>query len=149
MSRTGDDLVRYHGKMMIVDREELHVYGFNYTAVDLKSRSFGLVTRDRKMVKEALRLFEADARPPGVRADGRTASSSAPRTRASSSPRSSSARRSRWRSTTRRSPTRRCCGCCNQKAKAGVDVRVIGKVGKRGGSLRVQKLPGGASTSAR
>ena len=30
----------------------------------------------------------------------------------------------------------------NQRVKAGVDVRVIGKVGKRGGDLRVQKLPG-------
>jgi hypothetical protein len=46
---------------MIVDRDELHVYGFNYTARDLKSRSFGVITRDRRTVLEALRLFEADA----------------------------------------------------------------------------------------
>ena len=31
VARTGDAFVRYHGKMMIVDRQELHVYGFNYT----------------------------------------------------------------------------------------------------------------------
>ena len=61
VSRTGDDLVRYHGKVLVVDREELHVYWFNYTALDLKSRSFGLVTRDRRMVQEALRLIEADS----------------------------------------------------------------------------------------
>ena len=35
VSRTAGDLVRYHGKLMIIDREELHVYGFNYTARDL------------------------------------------------------------------------------------------------------------------
>jgi phosphatidylserine/phosphatidylglycerophosphate/cardiolipin synthase-like enzyme len=29
-----------------------------------------------------------------------------------------------------------------QRAKAGVDVRVIGKVSKRGGGLKVQKFPG-------
>jgi phosphatidylserine/phosphatidylglycerophosphate/cardiolipin synthase-like enzyme len=29
-----------------------------------------------------------------------------------------------------------------QRAKAGVDVRIIGKAGKRGGDLRVQKMPG-------
>jgi phosphatidylserine/phosphatidylglycerophosphate/cardiolipin synthase-like enzyme len=29
-----------------------------------------------------------------------------------------------------------------QRQKAGVDIRIIGKVGKRGGDLRVQKLPG-------
>src|SRR4026207_79531 len=61
VSRTGDDLVRYHGKMMIVDKEEVHIYGFNYTTADLQSRSFGLVTREPKIVKEAVRLFDADA----------------------------------------------------------------------------------------
>ena len=54
VTRSGDDFVRYHGKVLIVDREELHVYGFNYTALDLQSRSFGVITRDRKMVQEAL-----------------------------------------------------------------------------------------------
>lgn len=61
VTRTGDELVRYHGKVMIVDREELHVYGFNYTATDMKSRSFGVVTRSRPVVQDALRLFEADS----------------------------------------------------------------------------------------
>src|SRR5689334_732096 len=44
VSRTADDLVRYHGKMMIVDGKSLHVYGFNFTALDInKSRSFGVI----------------------------------------------------------------------------------------------------------
>ena len=61
VARTADDLARYHGKMMVVDNAELHVYGFNYTKLDIdKSRSFGIVTRDKKMVAEAHRLFEAD-----------------------------------------------------------------------------------------
>src|SRR3954465_11063174 len=60
VARTGDAFVRYHGKMMIIDREELHVYGFNYTTLDLTSRSFGIVTKDRKAVNEALKVFEAD-----------------------------------------------------------------------------------------
>jgi phosphatidylserine/phosphatidylglycerophosphate/cardiolipin synthase-like enzyme len=60
VARTADDLPRYHGKMMIVD-DTLHVFGFNYTKLDIdKSRSFGVVTRDRGLVKEALSLFEAD-----------------------------------------------------------------------------------------
>src|SRR5688572_14991301 len=37
LSRTAGDLVRYHGKMMIVDRRVLHVYGFNYTQRDYQS----------------------------------------------------------------------------------------------------------------
>jgi cardiolipin synthase len=62
VARTADDLSRYHGKLMIIDNDTLHVYGFNYTKLDIdKSRSFGIVTRDRKLVHEATRLFEADA----------------------------------------------------------------------------------------
>lgn len=61
VSRTADDLVRYHGKMMIVDGRVLHVYGFNFTAIDLgKSRSFGIVTRNARIVQEATKLFAAD-----------------------------------------------------------------------------------------
>jgi phosphatidylserine/phosphatidylglycerophosphate/cardiolipin synthase-like enzyme len=61
VSRTADDLVRYHGKMMIVDGKFLHVYGFNFTALDIsKSRSFGIVTKNKKLVAEAIKLFEAD-----------------------------------------------------------------------------------------
>jgi len=35
VSRTADDLVRYHGKMMVIDRRTLHVYGFNFTGLDI------------------------------------------------------------------------------------------------------------------
>src|SRR6188508_2182000 len=50
VTRTSDDLARYHGKLLIVDREELHVYGFNYTGLDLKSRSLGIVVREKRFV---------------------------------------------------------------------------------------------------
>jgi cardiolipin synthase A/B len=61
VSRTADDLVRYHGKMMIVDGQLLHVYGFNFTRFDIgKSRSFGVMTKNPRLVQEAAKLFEAD-----------------------------------------------------------------------------------------
>jgi len=61
VSRTADDLVRYHGKMMIIDERVLHVYGFNFTRLDIaKSRSLGVITKNRKLVQEALKLFKAD-----------------------------------------------------------------------------------------
>jgi cardiolipin synthase len=61
VSRTANDLVRYHGKMMIVDGRILHVYGFNFTAPDIEmSRSFGVITRNYRLVQEASRLFDAD-----------------------------------------------------------------------------------------
>jgi cardiolipin synthase A/B len=61
VARTADDLVRYHGKYMIVDRKELHVLGFNFTYLDMEhSRSFGVITENTELVKEAVKLFEAD-----------------------------------------------------------------------------------------
>jgi cardiolipin synthase A/B len=63
VARTASDLVRYHGKYMIVDRRELHVLSFNFTRLDIDySRSFGLITRNRRLIQEAVKLFEADAK---------------------------------------------------------------------------------------
>jgi phosphatidylserine/phosphatidylglycerophosphate/cardiolipin synthase-like enzyme len=141
VTRTGRDLVRYHGKLMIIDREELHVYGFNYTARDLKSRSLGLVTRDRRTVQEALRLFDADAQredyepsldgfvvsPENAREQLATFIKRAKKSLAIYDPKVNDAQMLRL---------------LQRRVKAGVDVRVIGKVGKRGSDLRVQKMPG-------
>src|ERR1700682_1551641 len=64
VSRTADDLVRYHGKMMIIDERALHVYGFNFTRLDImKSRSLGVITKNRKLVHEALKVFKAEDNP--------------------------------------------------------------------------------------
>jgi phosphatidylserine/phosphatidylglycerophosphate/cardiolipin synthase-like enzyme len=62
VARTSDDLVRYHGKLIIIDRRELHLLSFNFTHLDIDhSRSFGFITRNPKLVQEAEKLFEADA----------------------------------------------------------------------------------------
>jgi cardiolipin synthase len=61
VSRTADDLVRYHNKFMIVDGRTLFVFGFNFTHLDIdRSRSFGVITNNRRLVQEAMKLFEAD-----------------------------------------------------------------------------------------
>jgi phosphatidylserine/phosphatidylglycerophosphate/cardiolipin synthase-like enzyme len=61
VARTADDLPRYHGKMLIAD-DVLYVCGFNLTRLDIdKSRSFGVATRNPALVREAGRLFEADS----------------------------------------------------------------------------------------
>jgi len=63
VARTSGDLVRYHGKMLIIDRKELYVLGFNFTHLDMdRSRSFGLMTRNPKLVQEATRLYAADTK---------------------------------------------------------------------------------------
>ena len=66
VSRTADDLVRYHDKLMIIDRRLLYVLSFNFTHLDIDhSRGFGIVTRKVRFVHEAVKLFEADtARQP-------------------------------------------------------------------------------------
>jgi phosphatidylserine/phosphatidylglycerophosphate/cardiolipin synthase-like enzyme len=61
VARTDHELVRYHGKMMLVDRRVLYVLAFNFTYLDMeRSRSFGIVTTNKNHVREAARLFEAD-----------------------------------------------------------------------------------------
>ena len=61
VSRTDEDLLRYHGKMMIVDGAALYVLGYNFTRRDIeRSRSLGLVTDRKELVAEGQRLFEAD-----------------------------------------------------------------------------------------
>jgi cardiolipin synthase A/B len=61
VSRTADDLVRYHDKLLIVDRKTLFVLSFNFTHLDIDhSRAFGIVTRKTRLVQEALALLAAD-----------------------------------------------------------------------------------------
>jgi len=63
VSRTADDLTRYHGKLMIVDRRELYLLAFNLTHQDIeRSRSFGVITDNRDIVREAVKLFHADSK---------------------------------------------------------------------------------------
>lgn len=60
VARTDDDLVRYHGKLLLIDRATLYVLGFNFTSNDIKSRSFGVRTKNPKILRDVLGLFEAD-----------------------------------------------------------------------------------------
>ena len=61
VARTDDDLIRYHDKFIIIDRCALYVLSFNFTRLDIdRSRGFGIVTKNTKLVQEAGKLFEAD-----------------------------------------------------------------------------------------
>ena len=143
VARTGDAFVRYHGKMMIVDRQELHVYGFNFTSLDLRSRSFGIVTKERRAVTEAIRLFEADL----LRQDFE------PQEEEGSFVVSPENAREALATFIKRAKKQlliydpkvadlQMIRLIHQRIKAGVDVRILGKVAKRGSGMRVQKLPG-------
>ena len=140
VTRTANDLARYHGKLLIVDREALHVFGFNYTGLDIKSRSLGLVARDRKFVQEALRLFETDVLrqefDPGI--DGFVVSPENAREQLATFIKRARKTLVIWDPKLTDPQMLRLLA---QRAKAGVDIRIIGKVAKRAASLRVQKSP--------
>jgi phosphatidylserine/phosphatidylglycerophosphate/cardiolipin synthase-like enzyme len=61
LSRTAADMVRYHGKLLAVDRKLAFVLGFNYTHQDIeRSRSLGLSTRNPRIVADLMRVIDAD-----------------------------------------------------------------------------------------
>ena len=61
LSRTADDMVRYHGKLLAIDGRRVFVLGFNFTHQDVeKSRSFGLGTRNPKIVRDVMKVVDAD-----------------------------------------------------------------------------------------
>jgi cardiolipin synthase len=141
LARTAGDLVRYHGKMMIVDRRILHVYGFNYTRADYDSRSFGLVTTNRRLVREALKLFESDAsrRPYRSGTPNFVVSPDNSRERLAAFIRG--ARRQLLIYDPRLSDEEM-HELLRRRVEAGVDVRVIGEAPNLEAPLPVEKYPG-------
>jgi cardiolipin synthase A/B len=140
VARTADDLPRYHGKLMIVD-DTLHVFGFNYTKLDIeKSRSFGVITADKRLLKEATALFEAD----------RTRQAYAPAyDRLVVSPESSRAILSAFIKKAKKQiliydtkvSDRLMLRLLAERANAGVEIRMFGKVGKGASGIEARKLP--------
>jgi phosphatidylserine/phosphatidylglycerophosphate/cardiolipin synthase-like enzyme len=141
VSRTAGDLPRYHGKLMIVD-DQLYVFGFNYTKLDIeKSRSFGIETADKRLVKEATALIEADTkRQPYVPGSDRFVVS----------PENSRQLLTEFISSARKQlliydeklTDNRIQRLLREKVKAGVEVRVIGKVEKDLDGVHERKMAG-------
>jgi hypothetical protein len=62
VARTADDLIRYHDKYLVIDGRQLFMLSFNFTHVDIDhSRGFGIGTTHGSWVREAQTLFEADS----------------------------------------------------------------------------------------
>ena len=61
VARTDEDLIRYHGKYILIDRRVLCMLSFNFTHLDIDhSRGFGIVTTHANWIREAAKLFRAD-----------------------------------------------------------------------------------------
>jgi phosphatidylserine/phosphatidylglycerophosphate/cardiolipin synthase-like enzyme len=141
VDRTGSDFIRYHGKFMIVDRTTVLVLGFNYTHLDIfKSRSYGVVTRNRKIVQDAAKLFEADcSRQPYAAAGSLVVSPENARAQLSAFLSGATAQLLIYDP---KVSDPRIIRLLKERVKAGVDVRIIGKVSSRGEDLVHQKYPG-------
>lgn len=140
VARTADDLPRYHGKMMIVDNV-LHVYGFNYTKLDIeKSRSFGVVTRDKRLVKEAAALFEADStrQPYNPNHDHLVVSPETSRELLTAFIKKAKKQLLIYDAKVSDRLILRTLG---ERAKNGVEIRMFGKPGKSASGIDARKLP--------
>lgn len=140
--RTDDDLRRYHNKILIVDRATLYVLGFNYTALDVnKSRSFGVVTKKRELVQEAIKLFEADSLRRPYKAGPKTFVVSPVNARERLAAFLRGARKQLLVYDPKLTdPTM--IRILRERVSAGVSVRILGKLGKRGAGLTAEKFPG-------
>ncbi len=142
VSRTATDLVRYHDKLMIVDRRLLFVLSFNFTHLDIDhSRGFGIVTRKVRFVHEALKLFEADtARQPYTPAlDGFVVSPANARKVLGAFIRKAKKQLLIFDPLIADTEMLR---ALSERAKAGVEIKVIGRMSKRNPGLEVRNLAG-------
>ena len=142
VSRTDEDLLRYHGKTMIVDGHVLYVLGYNFTRRDIeRSRSLGLVTDRKELVAEGQRLFEADFDRKTYTPRLDTFVVSPLNSRASLLELLESAQQ-RLLIYDSRLTDNMMQRVLERRALAGVEVRVIGKVEKRLRGVQVAPYPG-------
>ncbi len=144
VTRTSDDLVRYHGKMFIIDGKELVLMAFNFTHMDIcMSRSFALVTSKSSLVKEAVKLFEADVQRSPYKAEEEDFVVSPANARERLTEFIKGAKKQLLLYEMKISD-REFISMLNEKISDGVDVRVIGRSQSKnvpGGSLSTRKLP--------
>jgi len=142
VARTSNDLVRYHGKMMVVDRKQLYVLAFNLTRLDIDhSRSFGVVVTNRALVQEAVKLFESDTkRQPYAPGNARFLVS----------PLNARKQLSEFIEGAKKElliydmkiADRALTRLLEERAKAGIAVRIIGKVTRKTNGLALRRLNG-------
>src|SRR5260370_28849345 len=61
VARSAGDLIRYHDKLIIIDRRILYILSFNFTHQDIDhSCGCGFVTKNATLVQDAVKLFAAD-----------------------------------------------------------------------------------------
>ena len=139
VARSADDLVRYHDKLIVIDRRILFVLSFNFTHLDIDhSRGFGIVAKNAILVQEAVKLFEADC--------ARRHYTAGPDTFVVSPVNSRRVLRSFLERAKKQLliydpqiSDKEMIGILQERSKTGVEIRVIGKISGRAG-LTVRKM---------
>ncbi len=142
VSRTADDLVRYHDKLLIIDRRLLYVLSFNFTHLDIDhSRAFAIVTRKGKLVQEALKLLRADNDRTPYKAGLATFLVSPVNARKQLLALIQRAKKELliYDPKIADVPMLR---ALSERAQKGVDIRIIGSVGRKSHQLKVRPLGG-------
>jgi phosphatidylserine/phosphatidylglycerophosphate/cardiolipin synthase-like enzyme len=140
VARTGDQLVKYHGKYLIID-DTLHVLGFNFTKDDVnKARSFGIQTKNRRAVKDALSLFESDLTRQPVSVPVNSPLLVSPVNARQALTRFIKDARRQLAIYDERLDDPAFVKLIEQRAAAGVDVRIIGKASKLSETVPVRPL---------
>jgi cardiolipin synthase A/B len=139
VARSADDLVRYHDKLIVIDRRILYILSFNFTHLDMDhSRGFGIITKNAILVQEAVKLFEADCTRRHYSAGLDTFVVSPANSR-------KVLRRFLERAKSQlliydpQISDKEMIGILQQRTKAGVEIRVIGKISGRA-SVRARKM---------
>jgi cardiolipin synthase len=141
VARTADDLARYHGKLVIIDRRLIYLLTFNYTYLDIdRSRSFGIITSNRQLVQEAVKLFEADTtrQPYKPALDYFIVSPTNAREQLANFIRGAQKKLLIYDA---KLTDPQMIRLLQSRAKEGVQIKVIGRIGKRGAEVEVGNLP--------
>ena len=141
VARTATDLVRYHDKLMIIDNQTLYMLGFNYTYIDIeRSRSFGIISQQKEWVQEAEKLFVADATRQQYTpaCDTFLVSPGNSRQQLMAFMQSAEKQLLIYDGKLTDADTMR---LLTQKAASGVEIRLIGAIGRRAGGIQVAACP--------
>lgn len=141
ITQTAEDLVRYHSKMMIIDRRVVYLLTFNFTFLDIHhSRSFGLISDEPQLVDEAVRLFEADTAGIPKKFNFKHFVISPVNARQKLSDFILGAKK-RLLIYDGKLTDAQMIKHLENRAKAGVDIKIIGQMDKRVKGVRVKKMP--------
>jgi cardiolipin synthase A/B len=142
VSRSSDDLVRYHDKILLIDREVLYTLAFNWARLDIeKSRSMGIMTKNPRLVQEAGKLFDADSTRQPYTA-GHDCFLVCPENARTGLVKFIKGAKKELLIYEMKISDKQMIALLNDRAKAGVDVRIIGKMTKNSDLMKIDRMPG-------